>query len=230
MQATSNQAQPGHTREDLAKMRREYSEISLDETQIPSDGRPFSLVRAWLDEAISNKVTEPNAMCLSTISKEGRPASRYVLLKDFSEQDGSFVWFTNYDSRKGEELALNPFASLVLWWGDMERSIRVEGKVSKLEPALSDAYFQKRPRAAELGAWASHQSAPIESQQALHERFDQEELRFKDAETIPRPETWGGYRLTPDMIEFWKGRHSRLHDRLEFRLADEKWSCQRLQP
>ncbi len=136
------------SREDLTKMRKEYDERSLDESQIPASGKPFELFRAWIDEAIANRVTEPNAMCLSTVTKEGRPASRYVLLKQFNDQDGSFVWYTNYNSRKGEELANNPYASIVFWWGDMERSVRIEGKVEKVPAEESDAYFQKRPRGA----------------------------------------------------------------------------------
>lgn len=116
-------------REELSKMRREYSEIPLEESHVASNGKPFSLVRSWLDEAIAKQMTEPNAMCLSTVSENGRPSARYVLLKDFDVEAGTFTWYTNYESRKGKELAANPFASLVFWWGDMERSIRVEGKV-----------------------------------------------------------------------------------------------------
>ena len=156
-------AQP--TRADLVQMRRDYNEVSLDESQIDASGHPMPLFQNWLKEAIDAKVTEPNAMCLSTVTSEGRPASRYVLCKK-ADNDG-FVWFTNYDSRKGEELAKNPFAALVFWWGDMERSVRIEGKVEKISTEESDAYFTRRPRDAEIGAWASHQSRPIGSQEEL---------------------------------------------------------------
>lgn len=149
------------TKADLVQMRRDYNEISLDESQIDPSGHPMPLFQTWLKEAIDAKVTEPNAMCLSTVTSEGRPASRYVLCKK-ADNDG-FVWFTNYDSRKGEELAKNPFAALVFWWGDMERSVRIEGKVEKISAEESDAYFTRRPRDAEIGAWASKQSRPIGS-------------------------------------------------------------------
>ncbi len=128
------------SRDELAKMRRDYNEVSLDETQIDESGSPFSLFKTWLDEAVAAKVTEPNAMCLSTVTSENRPASRFVLLKEFSEEKG-FVWFTNYNSRKGQELAQNPYAALNFWWGDMERSVRIEGKVAKIPSEDSDAYF-----------------------------------------------------------------------------------------
>jgi pyridoxamine 5'-phosphate oxidase len=170
-------------------------------------------------------------MCLSTVNAQNRPASRYVLLKTFNEADGSFVWFTNYESKKGKDLAQNPNAALVFWWGDMERSVRIEGVVEKVSAEESDTYFAVRPRGAELGAWASHQSQPISSQEALHKGYDDIKEKFKGEETIPRPEFWGGYRLRPDMIEFWKGRSSRLHDRLEFKLNESgAWTSRRLQP
>ena len=144
-------------------MRRDYSHVSLDESQIPSSGLPWPLFRTWLDEAIANKVTEPNAMNLATVNMEGRPASRFVLLKEFNDEDGSFVWYTNYDSRKAQEIEHLPYGALCFWWGDMERSVRIEGKIEKVSSQESDEYFQKRPRDAEIGACASHQSSPIES-------------------------------------------------------------------
>ena len=134
-----------NTRESLITMRKEYSEKALEESQI-QDGKPFLLFKQWLEEAVAEKVTEPNAVCLSTVQKSGRPSSRYVLLKSFDEESGTFTWYSNYNSRKGEELEANPYAALVFWWGDLERSVRVEGKVEKVAPEISDAYFQRRPR------------------------------------------------------------------------------------
>ena len=214
--------------EELAKMRRDYGEKSLDESQI--GGGPFALFKDWLDEAVEARVTEPNAMCLSTIGADNRPKSRYVLLKGFSVEEG-FVWFTNYDSRKGQELAQNPYAALTFWWGDLERSVRIEGKVSKVSAEESDEYFQKRPRGAEIGAWSSQQSQPIGSQTDLQNQYKLMSEKFENHKVIPRPESWGGYRLVPDYIEFWKGRSSRLHDRIAFTYKpDGVWSHQRLQP
>ena len=141
-------------REELTKMRRDYGEVSLDESQIHESGSPFPLFQTWLDEAVAAKVTEPNAMCLSTVTKENRPASRFVLLKGFTEE--GFVWYTNYSSRKGGELEHNPYAALTFWWGDLERSVRVEGKVTKVSTEESDAYCAQRHRGAMIGAHASH--------------------------------------------------------------------------
>ena len=131
---------------DLAKMRRDYNELSLDESYIPADGRPFQLFRTWFNEAQEAKVNLPSAMCLTTVTKEGRPASRYVNMTSFDEEDGSLVWYSSYGSRKGEDLALNPFAALVFWWGDLERSVRIEGKVEQVSAEESDAFFETRPR------------------------------------------------------------------------------------
>ena len=139
--------------EELEKMRKEYHDNGLDDTDVPSDGNPFVLFKKWLDEACAAKVTEPNGMCLATVQKDGRPDNRMVLLKHFDEN--GFVWYTNYDSKKGSDLAHNPFAALVFWWGDLERSVRIQGKVSMVPTEESDAYFQMRPRKAEIGAWAS---------------------------------------------------------------------------
>jgi len=155
-------------------------------------------------------------------------------LKDFDSR--GFTWFTNYESRKGNDLAENPYAAMTFWWGPLERSVRVEGTVERVAAADSDDYFQKRPRGAELGAWASDQSRPIADQKSLKERYEQMEKRFETQEKIERPEFWGGYRLIPTRIEFWKGRRSRLHDRIVFTqeaqdsTGSARWSHERLQP
>lgn len=219
----------GHSAVDLAKIRKEYGDLPFDETMIPACGTPFPLFRQWLDFAVEMKMIEPNACALATVNGEGRPSNRYVLLKEFDER--GFVWFTNYESRKGNDVAVNPFAAMTFWWGPLEKSVRVEGRVEKIAREDSDEYFQKRPRGAELGAWSSDQSRPIENQAALKTKYEQFEQRFEGQETIERPEFWGGYRLIPDRVEFWKGRRSRLHDRIEFRLSEDgTWATQRLQP
>ena len=137
-------------------MQKEYKGRSLDESQIGTSGKPFELFRSWIDEAVTNKLTSPGAMCLSTVTKEGRPASRYVLMKQFNDQDGSFIFITDYNSPKGWEIAHNPYASIAFYWGDMGRSVRVEGRIEKVSDEENDAFFSKRPRDEQIGAWASH--------------------------------------------------------------------------
>lgn len=172
---------------------------------------------------------EPNACALATVGANNRPSNRFVLLKDVD--DRGFTWFTNYESKKGNDIAENPFAAMTFWWGPLEKSVRVEGRVEKISAADSDEYFLKRPRGAELGAWSSDQSRPIADQNALKVKYQETEQRFSELETLERPQFWGGYRLIPDRIEFWKGRRSRLHDRIEFmRQEDGSWTTQRLQP
>jgi pyridoxamine 5'-phosphate oxidase len=208
--AGSTQSQPI----DLARIRKEYGDLNFDESMIPADGSPFSLFREWLDTAVQMKMVEPNACALATVNAEGRPSNRFLLLKDLD--DKGFVFFTNYESRKGEELANNPYAAMTFWWGPLEKSVRIEGKVEKIAEQESNEYFAKRPRGAELGAWSSNQSRPIADQQSLKDQYSHMEKKFEASETIPRPEFWGGYRLVPDYVEFWKGRRSRLHDRIQF--------------
>jgi pyridoxamine 5'-phosphate oxidase len=209
----------------IADLRKEYIRHTLNEDSVDAD--PIRQFTAWFDEAVAAQVPEPNAMSVATVGSGGRPASRILLLKQVDA--GGFTWFTNYDSRKGRELGSNPFAALLFHWVELERQVRIEGKVERVPEAESDAYFRSRPLQSRLGAHASQQSEPIADRPALEERFAEVSRRL--GEQPPRPANWGGYRLTPDSIEFWQGRPSRLHDRILYtRLPDGSWSRQRLQP
>lgn len=202
----------------------DYTSGSLDESDAADN--PFDQFRFWFAEAGRLIERDPNAMTLATVGSDGRPSARIVLLRGYGE-DG-FVFFTNYDSRKGEELAANPQASLLLFWAPLERQIRIEGTVSKVSAEESDAYFSLRPVGNRLGAWASPQSREIPSRESLAQRVREFEARFGSAP--PRPDNWGGYRLKPDAIEFWQGRADRLHDRLLYRREQEGWRRVRLAP
>jgi len=213
---------------DLATLRKEYSKQGLNEEDLSDE--PMETFETWIQEAINAKCIEPNAMCVSTC-QENTPTARYVLLKAHDKR--GFVWYTNYQSRKGDDLAANPAAAITFWWGDLERSVRIEGKVEKVSEQESDAYFNKRPRGAQIGAWTSDQSRPIGSREELAAQEQSIIDRFKSVETVTRPPHWGGYRLVPTRIEFWKGRESRLHDRLVYErmsAADEWTKPRRLQP
>lgn len=209
--------------------RKEYSNIALEEEDPVTKTGPFALFQVWLDEACSLNVLEPNAMCLSTC-QNNRPSSRFVLLKEYD--DRGFVWYTNYNSRKGSDLEANPYAALTFWWGTCERSVRIEGIVSKISNEESDAYFKSRPRGSQIGAWSSDQSQEIGGREELDKQEKDVIERFKDVLEIPRPPHWGGYRLDPYRIEFWKGRASRIHDRVVFDRPEgsAEWSMKRLQP
>ncbi|NKB68864.1 MAG: pyridoxamine 5'-phosphate oxidase [Candidatus Latescibacteria bacterium] len=191
------------------------------------DADPFVQFGRWFKEAQQSAMALPHAMALSTATPEGRPSSRMVLLQSFDER--GFAFFTNYDSRKGEELAANPWAALLFHWEPLRRQVRLEGRVEKLTAEESDAYFHSRPDGAQLGAWASPQSQIIDSRTVLEERLAQEEQRLGNA-PLPRPPFWGGYRLVPDCCEFWVSRASRLHDRLLYSRAEDGWQLQRLAP
>lgn len=212
---------------DIATLRKEYSKQGLNEEDVSDD--PMETFDVWFKEACKSKVVEPNAMCLSTC-KDNTPTARYVLLKGHDQR--GFVWFTNYNSRKGGDLAANPKAAITFWWGDLERSIRIEGYVERVSAEESDEYFNKRPRGAQLGAWSSNQSQDISSREALSTQEENVIAQFKDVPIVTRPPHWGGYRLVPSRIEFWKGRESRLHDRLVYeRKTDGDWAKpRRLQP
>jgi pyridoxamine 5'-phosphate oxidase len=213
----------------VSDLRKEYSKQGLEESNPLVQRGPFALFTAWLEDAMNAKVIEPNAMCLSTC-KNNRPSARYVLLKGYDER--GFVWYTNYNSRKSKEIEENPFASLTFWWGDLERSVRIEGHVEKVSVEESTEYFHSRPRSSQIGAWSSQQSTIIASRNQLEEQEIKIKEQFVNSDIIPKPEHWGGFRLIPSRMEFWKGRESRLHDRLVFIRSEEtnEWSLERLQP
>ncbi len=208
----------------IADLRREYMRASLDEAD--TDENPIRQFERWFHEALQADVPEPNAMSVSTVGADGRPSSRILLLKDMSAN--GFTWFTNYESRKGRELQANPHAALLFFWIELERQVRIEGRVERVSAAESDAYFQSRPLGSRVGAIASAQSRTIDNRQALEQHFQHTERQC--GENPPRPAHWGGYRLVPDAMEFWQGRSSRLHDRILYTRHEGGWQRQRLQP
>lgn len=210
--------------DDIANLRKSYERAELDEAaSLPDPIDQFSL---WLQQALDAKLPEPNAMTLATVGPTGRPSSRIVLIKGVDAR--GIVWYSNYDSRKGRELAANPFASLQFHWVEMERVVRIEGRVEKTSEAESDAYFASRPLDSRIGAWASPQSQVIASRAVLVANAAKISARF--LMQPPRPPHWGGFRLVPDTFEFWQGRKSRLHDRLRYRLDGSVWLRERLAP
>jgi pyridoxamine 5'-phosphate oxidase len=209
----------------LADLRKSYELDELDEDH--AQAAPFEQFRQWLQGAIDAGVPEPNAMTLATVGADGRPSTRIVLIKGFDER--GFVWYTNYDSRKGRELAAHPFAALQFHWVELERVVRIEGRVERASAEESDAYYASRPLDSRLGAWASPQSQVIASRAVLVANAAKASLQH--GLNPPRPPHWGGYRLVPDRFEFWQGRRSRLHDRLCYRLQpDGQWLRERLAP
>ena len=209
----------------LADLRRTYVLGSLNESDVAAD--PIAQFKRWFDEAVTAKLPEPNAMTLATVGADGQPSARIVLLKGMDEK--GFTFFTNYDSRKGLDLAANPRAALLFHWVQLERQVRVEGRVEKVADDESDAYYASRPLGSRLGAWASEQSREVPGRDVLEQR--ESEYRAKFGENPPRPAHWGGYRLVPTAVEFWQGRPSRLHDRIAYRVeADGVWKIVRLSP
>ncbi len=211
----------------IADLRKDYTLQGLHENDV--DTNPFVQFKRWFDEARSSQLSEPNAMTLATTTQEGQPSARIVLLKDFDAR--GFVFYTNYNSHKGQELAENPQAALVFWWAELERQVRVCGHVEKVSDTESDTYYYSRPISSRLGAWASEQSEVIENREVLEQRLKELESKYLDS-YVPRPAHWGGLRVIPFEIEFWQGRPSRLHDRLRYTLNEEDgtWKIERLSP
>jgi pyridoxamine 5'-phosphate oxidase len=213
--------------QSLADMRRNYARDGLTESQAPEE--PFALFHQWFGEAVKTEVlpVEANAMTLATVDADGRPHCRVLLLKGLDAQ--GFTFFSNYESAKGQQMIARPFAAMTFFWPTLERQVRIEGRVAKVSHEESDAYFQVRPLGSRLGAWASPQSRVIADREALEGLLKATEARFSDTQP-DCPDHWGGYRLVPDRIEFWQGRPSRLHDRLNYRLVDGQWTRERLAP
>lgn len=209
----------------LADLRLNYSKAELTEDSVAD--HPFTQFHQWLEAAIASELLEPNAMTLATLSPDGRPVARMVLLKALDER--GFVFFTNYDSAKGQQLQAHPDCALVFWWGELERQVRIEGRVEKISAEESDRYFQQRPRPSQLGAWASPQSQVIGDRRTLEEQLAKVQEKYTD-QKVPRPDHWGGFRVIPTAIEFWQGRPSRLHDRILFTLTNGTWQKSRLAP
>jgi pyridoxamine 5'-phosphate oxidase len=207
----------------VARLRKEYTRAGLEE----AEPDPIEQFRRWFDETLAAGLHEPNAMTLATAAPDGRPSARVVLLKGFDER--GFVFYTNYEGRKGEELEANPNCALVFYWGELERQVRVEGRASRVPKRESDEYFGSRPRGSQLGAWASEQSRPVGGREVLEEQLRGLEAEYAGRE-VPRPPFWGGYRVEPEVIEFWQGRENRMHDRLVYRRSGGGWGRERLQP
>jgi pyridoxamine 5'-phosphate oxidase len=207
----------------IADLRKDYTRDGL----ASGDPNPFRQFELWFEQALAAQILEPNAMTLATVTAEGKPDARIVLLKGFD--DRGFVFYTNFRSHKGQQLAANPHAALVFLWGDLERQVRIVGSVEKATNEEADSYFYSRPLGSRLGAWASTQSEVVPSREHLLERMTEFEAQYQDRE-IPRPDHWGGFRVIPTEFEFWQGRPSRLHDRLRYRLQNGAWGIDRLAP
>lgn len=209
----------------IGKSRRSYALKTLERKTAREN--PLEQFEIWFAEAIDNNLHEPYASVLATATADGKPSARVVLLRSF-DADG-FVFFTNYDSRKGQDIAENPKASMLFYWAEVERQVRIEGSISKASTEISDSYFASRPRESQIGAWVSPQSRTIENREVLEQKFADLEAKWRGKE-IERPENWGGYILSPELFEFWQGRESRLHDRLIYTKSDAGWNIERVAP
>ncbi|MEZ4918816.1 MAG: pyridoxamine 5'-phosphate oxidase [Saprospiraceae bacterium] len=211
---------------DLKALRRSYTKESLSKEDVASS--PLVQFKTWFDEAVNSEVLEPNAMTLATADAEGRPSARTVLLKELDAS--GFVFFTNYESKKGKDMAANPAVSLLFTWLELERQIRIDGRVERITAEESRTYFQSRPKSSQMGAWASPQSRVIQSRHELEHQLENLAIKYAEEEVLPLPAFWGGYRVIPHTIEFWQGRESRLHDRIQYRLTETGWQIDRLAP
>ena len=212
------------TDKEIKSLRREYTKSSLTVKNVNKN--PFKQFEKWFDEVLKSGFLEPNAMTVATASKDGKPSARILLLKGFDES--GFMFYTNYKSRKGRDLEENPYASLLFFWDKLERQVRIEGKVQKLTNEESEAYFYTRPYKSRVGAWASPQSRVIEDRNVIVKDFLKYMLKFKTH--VPLPPVWGGYRLIPDLFEYWQGRPNRLHDRIRYKKIKSEWNIERLAP
>ena len=213
-------------RQLVANFRNEYISDGINEGTLKDN--PIDQFEVWFNEAVTNKLNEPNVMSLSTIQADGKPSNRILLLKGFNEN--GFVFYTNYDSRKGKELEGNNHAAMTFLWLELYKQVRIEGEVYRVSEDESDSYFNSRPRGSQIGAWVSAQSQPINNRAELERKVVEIEQRFK-GKHVRRPENWGGYCLIPNIIEFWQGRASRLHDRIEYKIGENSiWTKQRLSP
>ncbi|MFK7905193.1 MAG: pyridoxamine 5'-phosphate oxidase [Chitinophagales bacterium] len=211
----------------VSKLRQNYRFNTLSEKEAKTN--PFEQFNTWFEEALDSEIREPNAMTIATVSSDGHPSARIVLLKGYSEE--GFIFYTNYESRKGKELAKNPYIAILFFWDILERQIRIEGKIERLSTEVSDNYFNKRPKSSRIGALASPQSQVIADRNIIEENMQELSKKYEDTEFIPRPGHWGGYIVVPSMIEFWQGRQSRLHDRLQYSLLEDgSWKMERLAP
>lgn len=210
----------------ISSLRKEYSKHSLDIDNVSKD--PLQQFRTWLEEAITAEIPEPTAMSLATVTPQGIPACRIVLLKDVSAE--GFTFYTNYSSDKGKDIDNQPIVALTFFWTELERQIRIQGSVTRVSKETSIAYFQSRPRESQIGAWVSPQSTPLTDRKILEERKSAMEKKFEGQDVLPKPEQWGGYLVSPFIIEFWQGRPSRLHDRIVYTLKDKLWNIRRLAP
>lgn len=210
----------------IAALREDYRAKTLDIADVHAD--PIQQFDEWFQEALNGQIKEANAMTIATVDTVGRPTARIVLLKGFDEN--GFIFYTNYESQKGKELAENPNIAAVFLWKDLERQIRIEGTATKVAPSVSLNYFQSRPKGSQIGAWASPQSKVIADRNILENNVLELKEKYKDVDNLPIPSHWGGYQIQPTRIEFWQGRSSRLHDRVNYTLVGEEWKIERLAP